>query len=259
MRHLSPLQLMNGCNMSGVTITWLGHAGFKLEVPASSGTKVVFIDPWLTGPLCPDSEREPPAADLILLSHGHFDHAVDAPALSKRTGAQIAASFELCAWAEKQGATNIWHMNKGGSLENEYLSAHMVAADHSGSGPEGGYTGAAAGWVLNFKNGAPGLYHAGDSNVFGDMRIICDLYAPQIALLPIGGKFTMGPYEAAYAGKKLLHTVTSIVPMHFGTFPPLTGTPAQLRQEMERHSERPELKVKEMIIGQKEPIEALIA
>lgn len=241
-----------------VSITWLGHAGFKLEVPTAAGDKIIFIDPWFGSPTCPESEKNPPAADLVLLSHGHFDHASDAPGLSQRTGAMIAASYELCSWCQSKGATNVWQMNKGGTLETEYCSAHLVSADHSGSGPDGGYTGAACGWVLNFKNGAPGIYHAGDSNVFGDMRIICDLYSPRVALLPIGGKFTMGPYEAAYAAKKLLHSVTTVVPMHYGTFPPLTGSPAALREELAKLAERPDLKVHDLPLGAKTPLDAII-
>jgi L-ascorbate metabolism protein UlaG (beta-lactamase superfamily) len=241
-----------------VFVTWLGHAGFKLEVVSASGPKIVYIDPWLNSPVCPEAEKHPQTADLILLSHGHFDHASDAPGLSKETGAQIAASYELCSWAESKGVTNVYQMNKGGSLETDYLTAHLVAADHSGSGPEGGYTGDACGWVINFKNGAPSIYHAGDSNVFGDMRIICDLYAPKIALLPIGGKFTMGPYEAAYAVKKLLHSVDTVVPMHYGTFPPLTGTPEQLTHELQKLPERPSIKVHNLVIGERTPLESLL-
>ena len=244
--------------MSGVQITWLGNASFKIVVPTSSGPKVVFIDPWLSGPTCPDTERQQATADLILISHGHPDHAADAPELSKSTGALLAASYELCLWAASKGVTNWVDLNKGGTLETDYLSAHMVAADHSGSGAEGGYTGAATAWVINFKNGAPAIYHAGDTGVFGDMRIICDMYQPKIALFPIGGKFTMGPFEAAYAAKKLLSTVTTIVPMHYGTVPALTGTPAQFQEEMERFPERPEMQVRVLELGSPVALESLL-
>mmetsp|Transcript_3627 Transcript_3627/g.7800 ORF Transcript_3627/g.7800 Transcript_3627/m.7800 type:complete len:243 (+) Transcript_3627:257-985(+) len=228
------------------SLTWIGHAGFKIvtSIPESDETRVVFIDPWFDCPTCPAEEKTPERADAIILSHGHFDHAGSAPELSKRTGAKVIASYELGTLIESQGATNVWKMNKGGTVELDFGWVTLVSADHSGSGGNiaGYYAGDPVGIVIRFKNGAPAIYHGGDTNVFGDMKIISDLYEPKIALLPIGGNFTMGPTEAAYAVTKLLTSITHVVPMHYGTFPLLSGTPEALKAEIERFGgHQPEL------------------
>lgn len=219
-------------------LTWIGHAGFKLVTtcPDSEEARVIFFDPWFECPTCPSEEKAPEKADVICISHGHFDHSSSATELSNRTGGAIIASYELGTLMETQGAANIRKMNKGGTIELDFCWITMVTADHSGSGgtTAGYYAGDPVGFVVRFKNGAPAVYHAGDTNVFGDMRIISDLYSPKVALLPIGGNFTMGPTEAAYAVTKLLTSLTHVVPMHYGTFPLLSGTPEALRSEIER-------------------------
>lgn len=212
-------------------LTWLGHAGFKIEVQDSTAgcKRIIFIDPWFGSPVCPDSEKEQTTADLILVTHGHFDHCSDAPGLSKKTGGTVVCIYDLSAYMESNGATSTNGMNKGGTIDFGWVQVTMVNADHSGGCPGDGANGSSpAGFVLRFQDGSPSLYHAGDTNVFQDMKTISDLYEPKIALLPIGGHYTMSPREAAYALNTLLLSVNTVVPMHFGTFPLLKGTPEEL-------------------------------
>lgn len=208
-------------------ITWLGHSTFRIDTPEG---KTILIDPWVMGnPACPNENKKFDKIDLMLCTHGHFDHIGDAVALAKQHKPKIVAIFELGAWLEKKGATNINGMNKGGTIQLEGVKITMVHADHScGITDDDGtiiYGGEPCGYVLEFPNGLR-LYHSGDTNVFGDMKIIHDLYAPEVALLPIGDHFTMGPREVAYACGLLRPKM--LIPMHFGTFPLLHGTPKQL-------------------------------
>ena len=215
-----------------VGLIWLGHATFLLETP---GGKRVLIDPWLQGnPACPDSWKSPGPVDLILVTHGHFDHAAEVPETAHSTRAKaVVCNFETSVWFEKKGVEGLVGMNKGGTVELEGLKVTMVSADHScGITDDDGsivYGGEAAGYVIECENGYR-IYHAGDTNVFGDMAIIGELYSPDVALLPIGDFYTMGPREAAKA-VELLGT-KHVVPMHFGTFEALKGTPEALRHEL---------------------------
>ena len=219
-------------------LTWLGHAGFKIECtdPTSQTKKVIYIDPWFNSPVCPEQEKASPVADLILVTHGHFDHCSDSPDLSKRTLAPILAIHELSQICSTLGATSVIGMNKGGTYEFDFCSVTMVSADHSTCGPNNdtatSAAGAPVGFVITFKDGTPAVYHAGDTNVFSDMKIISDLYSPKVALLPIGGNYTMGPREAGYAVSRFLESVVTVIPMHYGTFPLLKGTPEELRREL---------------------------
>ena len=167
----------------------------------------------------------------MLISHGHADHISDAEVLAKKHQPTIIAIVEIARWLENKGIENTIGMNKGGRVAVNGIKATMVSANHSSSFAETDgtniYLGEPAGYVLEFPNGFT-IYHAGDTNVFGDMEIISALYKPDLALLPIGDHFTMGPREAAYAAQLL--NVSVIVPIHHGTFPLLTGTPAALRQ-----------------------------
>jgi L-ascorbate metabolism protein UlaG (beta-lactamase superfamily) len=214
-------------NTRGNKLTWLGHAAFRIQTPDG---KVVLIDPWiLTNPMCPEKDKKFERIDTMLVTHGHFDHIADAVELGKKFKPQVVGIFELCAWLESKGVTGTSAMNKGGTQKVGEIEVTMVNAVHSCGIQDGDhivYGGEACGYVLRLP-GVLTVYHAGDTAVFGDMKIIADLYAPDLAMLPIGDHYTMGPREAALAIRLL--NVRHVIPMHFGTFPPLVGRPEQLR------------------------------
>jgi L-ascorbate metabolism protein UlaG (beta-lactamase superfamily) len=213
--------------MPGIALTWLGHASFRMDTPAG---KRIYVDPFLSGnPKCPESEKEPERIDVIALTHGHGDHVGDTVELSTRFNPEIVAMVELKGWLGQQGA-DVGEMpghNKGGTIEAGGVGFTMVNAFHSSSSDEGDYLGEAAGLVLGFENGTT-IYFAGDTCVFGDMQLIGRIYSPDVAVLPIGGYFTMDPREAGVALELL--GVQRCVPCHYGTFPILAGTPDELRQ-----------------------------
>ena len=229
-------------DLNGIELTWLGHATFRIKTPED---KIFYVDPWIAhNPMCPESEKKVKRMDVIVCTHGHFDHIGDAVDVGKKLKPTVVGIVELCTWLQKKGVKQIAPMNKGGTQTVADVKITMVHAVHScGSqdGDESVYGGEACGYVMEFSNGIK-IYHAGDTNVFSDMAIIRDLYAPKIVMLPIGDHFTMSPREAAYACK-LLQPET-VIPMHFGTFPQLTGTPAELQKLI------PNVKVLEMKPGQ---------
>ncbi|HUQ49373.1 MAG TPA: metal-dependent hydrolase [Terriglobales bacterium] len=214
--------------LDGIKITWLGHATFRIETP---GGKTVLIDPWVMGnPACPADQKTFEKIDVMLCTHGHGDHIGDAVALAKKHDPLVVGIYELCMWMQKKGAKQISPMNKGGSQTVGDIRVTMVHADHSCGIEDDGeiiYGGEACGYVIEFENGVK-IYHSGDTNVFGDMHIIHELYAPQLVMIPVGDLYTMGPREAAYACQLL--KPTTVIPMHFGTFPALTGTPRDLHK-----------------------------
>lgn len=210
-----------------VRITWFGHSAFLLE---SSGGKRVLIDPWLDNPKAPSQAKELPPIDLILVTHGHSDHLGNTVELAKKTNAKVVCIFELYQYLTSNGVERVQDMNKGGTLEFDGVRVTMVHAVHSSDiGSEGSVTpgGEPAGFVIDFGDGRR-IYHAGDTALFGDMMLIAQLYKPDVALLPIGGCYTMGPREAAKACE--LINPRHIIGMHYGTFPVLAGTPAELRK-----------------------------
>ena len=211
-------------------ITWLGHATFQFRLDSG---EVVVMDPWVDGnPSYPKGHKFE-RVDAILVSHAHFDHIHDAVPLAKKfKPGKVVAIFETCVWLTSKGVENCSGMNKGGTQEIGPLKATMTNAVHSCGIQDGDqmlYGGEAAGYILHLPDGRA-LYFAGDTAVFSDMQLIAQLYKPELAFLPIGDFYTMGPREAALACKLL--NVKNVVPMHFGTFPALIGTPDALAKEL---------------------------
>ena len=214
--------------MQNLSITWLGHSSFSLRTP---GSKTLLLDPWYTGNPSFPPNAKPKQADVILVSHGHSDHITDAAATAKTTGATVVGIWEVASWLGSKGVQNLEPMNKGGTIAVKGLRITMTEALHSSSFDENGivYLGEPAGFVVRLENGQS-FYFAGDTALFSDMKLIGEIYKPDIAFLPIGDRFTMGPDTAAMAAKWL--GVKQVVPMHYGTFPLLTGTPEQLKQHL---------------------------
>lgn len=215
-------------DLGKLEMTFCGHAAFAFKTPSG---KHILVDPFLTGnPACPEGLKQPKHVDAIFLTHGHGDHLGDTVDLAKKFGAPCLAMIELGAWLGKHGVKNVIGINKGGSTDVAGVRVTMTHAVHSSGIADGdsmAYGGEAAGLILTFENGVK-VYHAGDTCVFSDMKLIGDIYKPDVALLPIGDFYTMGPDEGAYAVRLL--GVKTVIPMHYGTFPVLVGTPAKLRE-----------------------------
>jgi len=214
--------------MEPIQLTWLGHAAFRIDTPSG---KRVYVDPWLDNPKCPDSEKEPERVDVIALTHGHGDHLGSTFEMAQKFNCAVVAPIELRDWLTIKGLPEADEHggNKGGTIDVDGVKITFTNAHHSSSTFDNGmlvYTGEPCGLVIREGDGA-GLYFAGDTCVFGDMKIIGDLYAPSVAILPIGDHYTMGPVEAALALDLL--GVKRCVPCHYGTFSLLHGTPDELR------------------------------
>jgi L-ascorbate metabolism protein UlaG (beta-lactamase superfamily) len=212
------------------TFTWYGHSCWEITTP---GGKTILVDPWFSNPNSPKGADRVESCDLMLVSHGHFDHFGDALMIASRTRPTWPCIHELSLWlgrnyAHKDGLIG---MNKGGTVEAAGVKVTMVRADHSAGDIYAGaeapiYLGEPVGFIVELENGFR-FYYAGDTDVFGDMRLIAERYRPTLAFLPIGGHFTMDPAAAALAAELL--GVSDVAPIHYGTFPLLAGTPDQLR------------------------------
>lgn len=212
--------------MADASLTWLGHATFRLDSP---GGKRIYVDPFLQGPTCPDDERDPERVDLILITHGHEDHVGSTVDLWMKHKPRVIAPVELRDWLEAKGVEGGAGSdpNKGGTVDADGIKVTLTNAQHSSSIEGGTYTGEPCGLVVEVENGKK-VYFAGDTGVFGDMQLIGRIYAPDVAVLPIGDHYTMGPREAAVACELL--GVRRVVPCHWGTFPVLRGRPDQLAE-----------------------------
>ena len=214
-------------------ITWLGHATFELRF--DSGEVLVF-DPWIQGnPKFPQNHKFE-KIDAIGVSHAHVDHTNDVVPLAKQFNSKVIAIFETASWFEKKGVRTTVGINKGGTVDLGFVKLTMTHALHSCSIKDGDnlvYGGEPAGYVLTPKNGKR-AYFAGDTSIFSEMSFIRELYEPELAFLPIGDYFTMGPHEAAHAARLL--GVKKVIPMHYGTFPALTGRPEELAEKLKKDS-----------------------
>ena len=228
----------------GNKLTWLGHSAFRITTPSGS---VILIDPWvLSNPMTPALDKNFERIDVMLVTHGHFDHIADAVALGKQFKPQVVGIFETCGWLESKGVPNTNPMNKGGTQKVGEIEITMVNAIHSCGIQDGDqviYGGEAAGYVLHLPDKRT-IYFSGDTNVFSDMQLIEKLYHPDLAFLPIGDLYTMGPREAALACRLL--KPKKMIPMHFGTFPALTGRPEEVSKLLK---DFPQTKVWPLEIG----------
>jgi L-ascorbate metabolism protein UlaG (beta-lactamase superfamily) len=217
-------------NLRGNRITYFGHSTFSITTPSG---QVALIDPWVqTNPRCPKELKKIDRLDFIFLTHAHSDHFGDLLALAKKFEPKLVASFETCMWLDSKGFEKLTApMGKGGSQKVGDFHVTMTHAMHSNSIEVDGkafYGGEPAGYIVRVP-GDISLYHAGDTAVFSDMKMIAQLYKPQIAMLPIGDLFTMGPMEAAVAAGLL--GAQTVIPMHYATFPQLIGTPEEFQRE----------------------------
>lgn len=194
-------------------VTWLGHSTLLLE---TSGHRLL-IDPFFTGnPACP-ARADEAACDFILISHGHGDHVGDAVAIAKRTGAQVIANYEIATWLQGQGLSTAHGMQHGGSFAFPFGRVKMTFAIHGSALPDGSNGGNPAGFLITTKDGKK-IYDAADTGLFGDMRLIGE-EGLDLALLPIGDNYTMGPDDALRAVKLL--APKKVVPIHYDTWPPI--------------------------------------
>ena len=222
----------------GLALTWYGHSCVEIRTP---GGKVILLDPWFSNPRSPKAADDVDRCDVMLVSHGHFDHMGngDAVGIAARTRPSWPCIHELSLWLARHlpgGSDAAIGMNKGGTVRVGEIAVTMVHADHSAGDWNGDagttlYLGDPVGFVIELEDGRR-IYYTGDTALFSDLRLIGDLYRPDLVLLPIGGHYTMGPREAAMAIE--LVGARKVLPLHYGTFPILAGTPEQLREELDR-------------------------
>ncbi len=214
---------------NGLEIRWLGHAAFRIKTP---GGKIVYIDPWLDNPVAPPDAKLTERADIIVLTHGHFDHMGSTLEMASTLNSKVISNFEISVYLKGKGLPddNAIGMNTSGSFEIYGLTFTMVQAIHSSGISDGEKIvdgGTAAGFVIKLEDGYT-IYHTGDTGLFTDMKTIARLYKPQVIMMCIGGFYTMSPREAAEAVK--LMKPKMVIPMHYGTFPALSGSPEALKK-----------------------------
>ena len=211
-----------------VSFTWIGHGTW---MATSAAGKKLLLDPWvMNNPVAPEHLKNPERVDLMAVTHGHFDHIADAVEIGKKHSPKVLAIPEMAGWLGSKGVENLVDFNKGGTVEVDGIKFTMVHAEHSCGITDGDqilYGGEACGLVIEFENGFT-IYFAGDTDVFGDMKLIAELHKLDAVFLPIGDYYTMSPRRAAKAVELL--GAKTVVPMHFGTFPPLVGRPSQLQE-----------------------------
>ena len=217
--------------LGGTRITYLGHSTFRF---VTAGDEQIIIDPFLTeNPQTPDHLKRVGELDTILITHGHFDHFSDVMPLQGQTGAATVSNFEIFSYLQRQGVENAMPVQKGGTIHVGGIKVTATHAFHSSSiALDDGtviYAGEPVGYVMEFESGFK-VYHAGDTAVFGDMQLIGELYRPDVALLPIGDQVVMSPYEAAHATRLL--GIPHVVPIHYGTFPFVPGTPEEFQKHL---------------------------
>jgi L-ascorbate metabolism protein UlaG (beta-lactamase superfamily) len=212
-------------------ITWLGHSLFELQFPSG---EVLILDPWIReNPAYPKGDKIK-RVDAIAISHGHSDHTDDLIPLATEFEPKVVAIYEVASHFAKKGVKNTVGINKGGTFDLGFAKLTMTHAIHSAAIKDGDqilYGGEAAGYVITAKDNRR-MYFAGDTDVFSDMSLIAEIYQPELAFLPIGDHFTMGPHEAAHAARLL--KVKTVIPMHYGTFPILTGRPEELAAKLQK-------------------------
>ncbi len=211
----------------GLQLQWLGHASFKVNSPNG---KVIYIDPWLDNPKAPPDAKPVKNVDIVVLTHGHFDHIGSAVEIASDTNAKVICNFEISLYMKSKGIpeSNIIGINESGSISVDNILFTMVHAEHSSGITDGDRVidgGTAAGIVIKFDDGYT-IYHTGDTGLFSDMKLIASLYKPDLVMMCIGGYYTMSPKEAAEAVK--LIKPKYLLPMHYGTFPALSGNPDEL-------------------------------
>jgi L-ascorbate metabolism protein UlaG (beta-lactamase superfamily) len=217
--------------LGGTRITYLGHSTFRF---VTAGGEQILIEPFLTNnPQTPEELKQVGELDTMLITHGHFDHFEDAIPVARETGALAVANFEIFAYLQSQGIENAMPMQKGGTSQVGGVKVTATHAYHSSSiqTEEGSviYGGEPMSYIVEFESGFK-LYHAGDTAIFGDMRLIGELYRPDLALLPIGNQVVMSPFEAAHAARLL--GVGHVVPIHYGTFPFVPGTAVEFQEHV---------------------------
>ncbi|MCB5177049.1 MULTISPECIES: metal-dependent hydrolase [Microvirga] len=200
-------------------ITWLGHSAFRLDF----ADKVVLIDPFFTGNPAFEGDRDAVSEGVthILVTHGHGDHVGDTVEIAKATGAKVVTNFDLLMYLASQGVENFDPMNTGGTTDQGGFTVTMVRADHSAGLVEMGvnYPLGSANGVIVKAPGEPTVYHMGDTDIFGDMALIAEIHKPDVIMVPIGDRFTMGPEVAALAVERYFGSAKAVIPCHYGSFP----------------------------------------